>query len=78
MIILMMYFYQSSPDRYLIEIRAIDKLEEIIVHKEFALGEYFDYYSLYNFRADLLNGSQLLLKAQNFIFSANIETKGKE
>jgi hypothetical protein len=72
---MMMYFNQSSPDRYLIEIRAISKLEDIILHKEFALGEYYDYYSLSNFRADLLNGSQLLIKAQNFIFSANIEIK---
>lgn len=74
----MMYFYQSSPDRYLIEIRAIDKLEVIIVHKEFALGEYFDYYAISNFRVDLLNGSQIIFKSSNFIFSANIETKVDE
>ena len=34
-IIMMNYFNPTSLDRYLIEIRAITKLEDTIVHKEF-------------------------------------------
>lgn len=72
----MLYIWTTIPDLCLIEIRAIDRLEDIVMHKEIALGEYFNYNSIMRFRADLLNGSQLILKTTTFVLSMNIEDNG--
>jgi hypothetical protein len=72
--IVVMEEYTYDSNKFYMEIRARENLGEIFFQKEFSLGELFNWNTITFFDVDLINGSQIVVKSDNFIYTSKIKS----